>query len=127
MYFILLLNRKTDRMILSTFVLFVTLMVVAECSNLQENHEVIRELTDTIHRIDKEMKQKEKQNNEVISDLSEAIHRLEAKVAETDIKRDEEMKKTITRLEEGFCQRETKADDIKILREDFAKLQGRVT
>ena len=51
----------------STFVLFLTLAVVAECSKLPENQDIIRELTDTVHR-------------------------LEDKVAETQAKRDEEMK-----------------------------------
>ena len=54
-------NKKTGRRMLSTVVLFVTLMAVTECSKLSENHDVIREAEEraakTEAKKDAEMKQ----------------------------------------------------------------------
>ena len=43
---------KTGRIMFSTFVVLVTLMVKGECSKLPENHDVIQQLTDAIHRLE---------------------------------------------------------------------------
>ena len=97
------INMKSSRAMFSTFALFLTLVVVAECSKLQENHDIVKQFTEAFQRleekfaateakIDKEMKQIKQENKEVIADLSEAIHRLEAKFAETEVKKDEEKK-----------------------------------
>ena len=97
---------KTSRMMFSTFVLFLGL-AVAECSKLPENHDA------------------EKEHTDVIRELTDAIHRLEARVA----KRDEEMKvstDSMTRLAEEVAK--IKAD-IELQTEEFEKFkdqQGRV-
>ena len=101
---------KTGRMLLSTVVLFVSQMVVCECAKLPENHDVIREITDAIQRLeakfseaeeraatreakrDAEMKLMKRETSEVVTDLSKAIHRIEAKFAEAEVKKDEELK-----------------------------------
>ena len=90
---------KTGREMFFTFVLFLTPVVVAECSKLPENHDLIRELTDVIHR-------------------------LEAKVAEIETKRDEEM----TRLLKEFSQIKVKMADTEVQTDKSVKFkeQGRV-
>ena len=113
------INIKAGRMVFSTFVLFLTLMVVTECSGLPENHDIVNELTKAVQRLeakiaeteariyeemtmihgtgsrrDKEMKQMKQESNEAIADLSEAMHRLESKFAETEMKKDGEMTQT---------------------------------
>ena len=92
---------KKSRMMFSTFVLFVA-VVVAECIRLPESHDA------------------EKEHTDVIRELIDAIHRLEARAA----KRDEEMKVTadsMTRLAEEFAK--IKADT-ELQTEEFAKFKG---
>ena len=137
---------KTGRMMFSTILLCLTLLVEVECIKLPENFDIIRELTDTIHRLedkitelekrvaeteaerDEEMKKMQQKNN----DLSQTIRQLEVKVAETDLKRDEEKRLTtdsMTTLAEGLAQIEVKTADIERQTEQFAKFkeqQGRI-
>ena len=93
-------------MMLSTVVLFLTLMVVCACAKLPENHDVITELTDVMQRLEAkffeadekaakteaEMKLMKQESNEVVKDLSKALHRLEAKFAEAEVKKGVELK-----------------------------------
>ena len=85
-------------------------MVVCEFAKLPECHDVIRELTDAIKRLeakfseaeeraakteakrDAEMKLMKQESNEVVRDLSETVHTLEAKYADIEVKKDEELK-----------------------------------
>ena len=109
-----ILNIKTDRMMFSTFALFITLVMVIECSKLPENHDAVKELIDTIHR------------------LEAKVAETEERAAETEAKRDREMKKTtdtMTRLAKEFSQMKVKIADIELQTKDLAKYkdqQGRV-
>ena len=124
---------KTSRMIFNTFLLLLTIVVVAECSKLPENHDAVEVLTDIIHRlgakvaeteakIDEEM-QKMKQDNIV---LSQTIQRMEAKLAETEVRKDEEMEKmkkensrSMAELNDTF---QRQVADINMLNAEFIEL-----
>ena len=130
------INMKSSRAMFSTFALFLTLMVVAECSKLQENHDIVNQFTEAFQRLeekfaateakrDKEMKQ---ENKEVITDLSEAMHRLEAKFAETEVKKDEEMKQMKKENAEPNDKVQRQVADIDLLNaefDEFTEKQGK--
>ena len=99
---------KKSRMMFSTFVLFVA-VVVAECVRLPESHDA------------------EKEHTDLMRELRDAIHRLEARAA----KRDKEVKviaDSMTRLAEGLAQIEVKTADIEMRTDNLEifKEQGRV-
>ena len=81
-------------------------MVVCECAKLPENHDVIKELTDAMQRLEAKFSEAEeraatteakrdaemKLMKQETSDLAKAMHRLEAKFAEEEVKKDEKLK-----------------------------------
>ena len=73
------INMKTGRMLFITSVVFFEIVLIVECSMVTENQDVIRTLTDTIHRSEaateakrnEEMERMVQENN----DLCKNIHR----------------------------------------------------
>ena len=127
---------KAGRKMLSTFVSLVILVVVAECSKLPENHDVIRELTDAIQRLEAKVAETEIKRDEenrimreemqrIKQENSQTIQGLVAKVAESMAKRVEEMKQmkqqgneviaglteAMHRLEAKFAETEVEKDE----------------
>ena len=115
-------------------------MVAAESSKLPENHDIIRGLTDTIHKLESRVTETEtkrdKKMNKMIQenkDLSETIHQLQVNAAITEARREEEVERLqesynkitdfITRLAEGLAQIEVKTADIELQTEEFAKFK----
>ena len=122
---------KTDRMMLSTFVVFLPLVVVAECSKLPENHDIVKELKDTIYRLemkfaetearrDEELKMMKQECNKEITGRSEAVDRMEVNF----VKRYEELKKSTNQLEVGLSKIKVKTADC-LLRTETLEQQGK--
>ena len=120
----------------STFVSLVILVVVAECSKLPENHDVIRKLTDAIQRLEVKVTEteiKRDEENRIVreemqrmkQENSQTIQGLVAKVAESQAKRVKEMKQmkqqsneviaglteAMHRLEAKFAEKEVEKEE----------------
>ena len=133
----------------STFVLFLTFVVVAKCSVLPENHEIIKELSKAVNRLEANVAEADAKRDEEVkilrqenNDLSETIHRMEVKVAETVARRDadrrmihetearrgDEMKQIkqenndlIAHLSEAMHRLESKFEEVKVKKNDEMK------
>ena len=46
------IGMKTSKMIFHTFLLLLTIVVVAECSKLPQNNDAVKDLTDLIHKLE---------------------------------------------------------------------------
>ena len=121
------------------FVLFSTLVVVAECCKLPENKDALKELTDAIHRLEVQVSESEEtaakteaKTNEEMQKISqqnnnlfETIHRIEAKVVEMEVNRDAQVElmkqetneiitdlsEAVFRLEDKFAETDVKRDE----------------
>ena len=94
---------------LSTFVLFFTIMVAVECSKLPENLGIVKELTEAVHSLETKAAETDPRRNEDIRIIHETVSRRDEEmrrideesrrdedmrmIHETELRRDEEMRR----------------------------------